>query len=42
MSAFDDREKDYLHFAISAFLENHKISELIEMVNYCIIDKENE
>jgi len=40
MSAFGDYEKDNLEYEIRFFLENHKISELLDVVRYCIEDKE--
>lgn len=40
MSAFGNREKDNLEYEIRIFLETHKISELLDVVRYCVEDKE--
>lgn len=42
MSAFGDYEKDNLEYEIRIFLENHKISELLDVVRYCVENKESE
>ena len=42
MSAFDNKEKDDLEMEIRRFLENHTIEELMEVVNYCIKDREDD
>jgi len=40
MSAFDNRSKDNLEYEIRTFLEDHSISELLEVVLWCIKEKE--
>ena len=33
--------KDQIYYAIMDFLETHKVSELIEIIQYCIQSDEN-
>ena len=40
MSAFDNNEKDEVVEVVSVFLENHKISELMDIIRYCIEEYE--
>lgn len=40
MSAFDDVGKDNLEFEIRLFLNEHTIAELMQVVTYCIEEKE--
>ncbi len=40
MSAFDNRVKDDLEMEIRIFLEENTITDLLEIVKYCIEDKE--
>lgn len=40
MSAFGNCEKDNLEYEIRIFLETHKISELLDVVRYCVENKE--
>lgn len=42
MSAFGNSEKDNLESEIRDFLENHSISELLDVVRYCVEEKESE
>ena len=42
MSAFGNDEKDDVYYAVKNFLETHKISELLEIIQYCVESKENE
>ena len=41
MSIFDNASKDDLEYEISTFLESHTITELLEVVKYCIESKED-
>lgn len=41
MSAFDNREWDNLEREIRLFLADHSIGNLMEIVKYCIEDKED-
>ena len=41
MSAFDNKEWDDLEREIRMFLMNHSIGNLMEIVKYCIEDKED-
>ena len=40
MSVFDNNEKDNLLSEIEDFLENHKLSELMEIIRYAIENEE--
>lgn len=40
MSAFDNNEWDNILWEIEEFLKNHKISELMEIIQYAIEEKE--
>lgn len=40
MSAFDDSEFDSLEEEIGNFLENHSITDLMQIVMYCVHRKE--
>lgn len=42
MSYFDNRPKDYLLEDVKKFLENHSITELMEVITYAIECKEND
>ena len=42
MSAFGNDSKDNLVFEINCFLEDHSITELLEVVQYCIEYKEDD
>ena len=42
MSVFDDASKDDLEFEIRTFLEEHTITELMQVVTYCIRSKEGD
>lgn len=42
MSAFDNRDKDNLLSEIEEFLENHTLSELLEIIHYVVEWKEQE
>lgn len=40
MSVFDNASKDDLEYEIRTFLEEHTITELLEVVRYCVSEKE--
>jgi hypothetical protein len=40
MSVYDNADKDNLEYEIRTFLENHTITELLEIVQYCVSEKE--
>ena len=43
MSAFGNEIKDNVYYAIKELFENgYKISDLLDIVRYCVEDKENE
>ena len=42
MSAFGDDDKDNLEFWIRTFLKDHTIADLLDVVRYCVEDKESE
>ena len=42
MSAFDNRSKDDLEMEIRNFLEENTIEDLLEVVNWCIKNKEED
>lgn len=41
MSVFDNAEKDNLEYEIRNFLEERTITELLEVVKYCVEEKED-
>ena len=41
MSAFGNDEKDEVYKIVRIFLENHTISELLEIIQYCVEEKES-
>ena len=40
MRVFDNASKDDLEYEIRTFLEEHTITELLEVVRYCVSEKE--
>lgn len=42
MSAFDNRSKDDLEMDIRNFLEENTITDLLEVVKWCVESKEND
>ena len=40
MSVYDNAAKDNLEYEIRTFLEDHTITELLEIVQYCVSEKE--
>lgn len=40
MSAFDDNARDTVYDVIKEFLEEHKVSELLDILRYAVEEKE--